>query len=58
MKIDGACHCGEVKYEAEVDPEKVAICDCTDCQSLSGSAFRINVFVDESKLNPHSPNRL
>ena len=50
MKINGACHCGEIKYEAEVDPEKVAICNCTDCQTLSGSAFRVNVFADESNL--------
>jgi len=50
MKIDGACHCGKIKYEAEVDPEKVAVCNCTDCQTLSGSAFRVNVFVDESNL--------
>jgi hypothetical protein len=40
MEIDGACHCGSITYEAEVDPEKVAICHCTDCQTLSGSAFR------------------
>lgn len=40
MKIDGACHCGSIRYEAEVDPAKVVICHCTDCQTLSGSAFR------------------
>ncbi len=40
MKIDGACHCGAIRYEAEVDPATVAICHCTDCQTLSGSAFR------------------
>lgn len=40
MKVDGACHCGSITYEAEVDPSKVAICHCTDCQTLSGSAFR------------------
>jgi hypothetical protein len=40
MKIDGGCHCGNITYEAEVDPEKAAICHCTDCQSLSGAAFR------------------
>ena len=40
MKIDGACHCGAIAYEAELDPEKVAICHCDDCQALSGSAFR------------------
>lgn len=40
MKIDGQCHCGAVAYEAELDPEKILICNCTDCQSLSASAFR------------------
>ena len=40
MKIDGRCHCGNIQYEAEIDPASVRICHCTDCQSLSGSAFR------------------
>ena len=40
MKIDGACHCGQITYEAEIDPEKIVICHCTDCQTLSGTAFR------------------
>lgn len=40
MKIDGGCHCGNITYEAEVDPEEVIVCHCTDCQALSGSAFR------------------
>ena len=47
MKIDGRCHCGFVAYEAEIDPEKVMICHCTDCQTLSGSAFRIVAFTRE-----------
>jgi hypothetical protein len=45
MKIDGACHCGCVRYEAEVNLEQVAICHCTDCQIISGSAFRTVVFA-------------
>jgi hypothetical protein len=40
MKIDGGCHCGYIAYEAEADPAKTYICHCTDCQTLSGSAFR------------------
>ncbi len=43
MKVDGHCHCGSIVYEAEVDPEQVVICHCTDCQSLSGTAFRTAV---------------
>ncbi|MBS1270380.1 MAG: hypothetical protein MAG794_01335 [Gammaproteobacteria bacterium] len=40
VKIDGACHCGYITYEAEIDLDNVGICHCTDCQTLSGSAFR------------------
>jgi hypothetical protein len=43
MKVDGRCHCGKIEFEAEVDPTSVNICHCTDCQSLSGSAFRISI---------------
>ena len=43
MKIDGRCHCGEITFEAEVDPDALHICHCTDCQTLSGSAFRANI---------------
>jgi len=43
MKIDGQCHCGYVTYEAEIDPERVAICHCTDCQRLTGSPYRVSV---------------
>ena len=50
MKIDGACHCGHIRYEAEVDPAKVVICHCTDCQTLSGSAFRTVVPTEENSF--------
>ena len=43
MKIDGRCHCGQITFEAEVDPDAVTICHCTDCQMLTGSAFRANI---------------
>ena len=47
MKVDGRCHCGQIAYEGEVDPGKVVICHCTDCQTLSGSAFRTVVPTNE-----------
>jgi hypothetical protein len=43
MHITGACHCGNISYEAEVDPGKVNICHCTDCQILTGGAYRVTV---------------
>ena len=43
MKVQGRCHCGKIAYEAEVDPAAVQICHCLDCQTLTGSAFRVAI---------------
>ena len=48
MNINGACHCGFIAIEGEADPEKVNICHCTDCQTGTGSAFRISIQVPGS----------
>ena len=50
MKIDGGCHCGEIQYEAEIDPERVGICHCTDCQTISGTAFRVVSQIPRAKF--------
>lgn len=47
MRIDGRCHCGYITYEAEIDLEKVMICHCGDCQTLSDSALRTVVLARE-----------
>lgn len=54
MKIDGACHCGDITYEADIDPENVVICHCTDCQTLSGSAFRTVALTREGTFTLRS----
>ena len=43
MKVTGACHCRHITYQAEVDPTAIRICHCTDCQKLTGTAFRATV---------------
>ena len=45
MRIDGSCACGTIKIEGEADPADVSICHCTDCQTGTGSAFRVSVPV-------------
>jgi hypothetical protein len=50
MHITGGCHCGRTTYEAELDPQRVAICHCSDCQKLTGSPFRVTAVVAESDL--------
>lgn len=50
MKVQGSCHCGSISYEADVDPAKVSICHCTDCQTLSGSPYRVSVPVPKESF--------
>ena len=45
MRIDGGCSCGAIKIEGEADPERTQICHCTECQTSTGTAFRISIPV-------------
>jgi hypothetical protein len=57
MNVHGSCHCGRITYEAEADPQRVSLCNCTDCQALTGTAFRVSVPVpgETFKLLSGSP---
>ena len=48
MQIDGGCHCGTIRFEAEIDPANVGVCHCTDCQQLTGTAFSTYVYADRA----------
>jgi len=49
-KISGGCLCGAVRYECNAEPLGTAICHCTHCQKVSGSAFSVNVVVPAPSL--------
>lgn len=42
MDVDGSCHCGAITFKATIDPAKVSLCHCNDCQITAGSAFTFN----------------
>lgn len=50
MRVDGGCHCGKITYEADIDPDKAGLCHCTDCQTLTSSAFSLFVPVAKEKF--------
>lgn len=50
MDITGQCFCGAIHYEASVDPGRIGICHCRDCQIFSGSAFRTAAVVARGDL--------
>ena len=48
---DGACHCGAVRFEAELPEESQhVLCHCQTCRSLSGGAFSCNQIIAKNKL--------
>jgi hypothetical protein len=43
--MTGGCSCGAIRYELASFPLLLYTCNCTDCQTASGSAFALNMPV-------------
>jgi hypothetical protein len=43
MKVTGQCHCGAITFSADIKRDGVVLCHCSDCQTLSGGAYRVIV---------------
>lgn len=57
MLINGACHCKAVSFTAQIDPSRVMVCHCTDCQVLSGSPFRAVVAAPIGQFTVQGPTK-
>ena len=55
MHVSGHCYCQRIKFEAEADPATVLVCHCTDCQELTGSAYRAVVTAKDLKILAGTP---
>jgi hypothetical protein len=40
---DGGCACGAVRYRLLEDPFGLHVCHCTDCQTVTGTAFILSM---------------
>ena len=45
LPLTGGCSCGAVRYEVTAFPFLLYTCNCTNCQTASGSAFALNLPV-------------
>jgi hypothetical protein len=45
LPMTGGCSCGAIRYEIASLPLLLYTCNCTDCQTASGSAFALNMPV-------------
>ena len=50
MKMSGGCSCGALRYQLNREPIYVQACHCRDCQRITGSAFVVNMWVEESEV--------
>ena len=51
QKRKGSCQCGEILYELSGLPIALYRCHCTDCQTGSGSAFGMSMWVRQYDFN-------
>jgi hypothetical protein len=50
MHVTGGCHCGALRFEAEIDATRIVVCHCADCQTMGGGAFRTMTPVPSGSL--------
>jgi hypothetical protein len=43
LPLTGGCSCGAIRYEITSFPLLLYTCNCTNCQTASGSAFALNM---------------
>jgi hypothetical protein len=55
MHVTGACHCGSITFEADVDEGRVFTCHCTDCQVIASTAFRFGAIVRRETFSMRGP---
>ena len=50
-KVEGGCLCGNIRYKSEAEPLVTVLCNCINCQKLSGGAYSLNVVLPKGSLD-------
>jgi hypothetical protein len=48
--LEGGCACGAVRYRMGGPPLIVHACHCSQCQTLSGTAFALNAVIEADRV--------
>ena len=51
ITIDGRCHCSAIAITAQVDPDMVMACHCTDYQTIGGAPYRAVAICDAADFS-------
>jgi len=49
--LEGGCACGAVRYRLTASPMFVHCCHCLNCQRQTGSAFVINILIEDDNVH-------
>lgn len=49
-RMEGSCHCGNVKFEVRLDDYRHIVCHCRTCQLLGGGPYSCNAVVNKDAL--------
>ncbi len=59
MQRQAQCSCGELKIRVDGDPHATIVCNCTNCQKRTGSAFGVGAyFKDEAVIETTGETRV
>ena len=47
---EGGCLCGSVRFRVTGEPTWCGACHCTQCQRLTGTAFSMGIYFEESDI--------
>ena len=50
MERQAACVCGQLTVTVTGEPVRVNMCNCSDCQRRSGSAFQIGAYFPDANV--------
>src|SRR6056297_1655196 len=50
VAMEGGCTCGAVRFRLTETPLVVHCCHCTWCQGLSGTAFALNAWIENDRV--------
>ena len=48
--LEGRCKCGSLTYRMKQRPMFVHCCHCSECQTLTGSAFVLNAIIEADQV--------
>ena len=51
------CACGQLRATCEGEPERVSLCNCTQCQKRTGSVYSVHAYFDRGRVKTEGAHK-